>query len=292
MIWIYLALFAYLLNAFSFIVDKYLLHSPIPRPFAYASGVAILSISVVVLIPFGVYIPSLKDLGYAMLSGSAFFAGLIFFYRSIKYGDITISATRAGVFTVLFSYIFSIFILKIVIVGLNLYAILFLVIGMLLFGIMDKGIFHYSLLAGAFFAFSLVMLKSVFISTDFINGIFWTRIGFVLAALIPVMVSSHAKKHVIGTFLKTSRKSGFIFVLNKILIGTGFLLLYYAISVGDVVIVNALQGFQFVFIFLFALLLQNKIPGITENAYKQAIASKVAGMTFIVAGFLLLIFVQ
>src|SRR3989344_4234375 len=96
MLWLYLALLAYLINAIVFVIDKYLLAGHIPKYHAYAFGVSILSLSSFVLIPFGV---SWQGFGYfliAISSGAAFFVGLMFFYKSIKDSDVSIAATQIG----------------------------------------------------------------------------------------------------------------------------------------------------------------------------------------------------
>jgi len=65
-------------------------------------------------------------------------------------------------------------------------------------------------------------------------------------------------------------------------------MLYYAIRLGDVTIINALLGFQFLFVFLMALLLRNKLPGIKENLNGNILISKLIGITLVVTGFLAL----
>src|SRR3989338_5010811 len=87
MLWIYLALTAYFVNAIAFVIDKHLLSSSLPRPFAYAFGVSILSILAVVLIPFGVAWLGVQYFFISFVSGTAFFIALFFLYKSIKLSD-------------------------------------------------------------------------------------------------------------------------------------------------------------------------------------------------------------
>lgn len=77
-----------------------------------------------------------------------------------------------------------------------------------------------------------------------------------------------------------------VFVINKLIAGTAFFLLYYAILRGSVVIVNALLGLQFLFIFLIALALRNKLPGVRENIERGTLMNKIVGIVLILAGFL------
>lgn len=284
MVWIYLALWAYFLNAISFIIDKYLLASPIPRPFVYAFWVAALSGVAVVLIPFGVSWITPGMFLVALLSGITFFLGLIFFYKSLKQGDVSVGAAKTGTFTVLFSYIFSPLILGPGSVHPDLFASLFLLIGIAILARVGKSILPYSIASGAFFGLSLIILKYVFGQTDFINGIFWTRMGFVLSAIIPLAIPE-LRQQVTASF-KTTPRSRTIFIFNKIVAGCGFLSLYYAIQLGNVAVVNSLLGLQFVFVFLLAVLLRKAIPAVAENFTRSVVWNKIVGIGFITAGFL------
>src|SRR3989338_4223482 len=112
MIWVYLALAAYLLHAIVFIVDKYLLQSSIPKPYSYAFGVSVLSLSSLLLIPFGVSWLGWKFFLVAITSGAIFFVGLISLYRTIRLGGASVVATQVGTINAIFTPIFSYLILK------------------------------------------------------------------------------------------------------------------------------------------------------------------------------------
>lgn len=284
MVWIYLALWAYFLNAISFIIDKYLLAAPIPRPFVYAFWVAALSSVAVVLIPFGVTWITPGMLLISVLSGLTFFLGLIFFYKSLKQGDVSVGATKTGTFTILFSYVFSPLVLGAGSVHPDIVASLLLLIGIAILARVGRSILPFSIASGALFGLSLVILKFVFSHVDFINGIFWTRMGFVLSALIPLSIPELRSQVV--TSLATTPRSRAIFVFNKIVAGCGFLSLYYAIQMGNVAVVNSLLGLQFVFVFLLSVLLHRAIPAVAENFTRSVVSNKVAGIGFIAAGFL------
>lgn len=284
MVWIYLALWAYFLNAISFIIDKYLLASPIPRPFVYAFWVAMLSAIAVVLIPFGVTWITPGMLLVSLLSGFSFFLGLIFFYKSLKQGDVSVGATKTGTFTILFSYLFSPFILGAGSVHPDLIASLLLLIGIGILARVGRSILPFSVASGALFGLSLVILKFVFSHTDFINGIFWTRIGFVVSALVPLAVPM-LRQQVMASF-KTTPQSRTIFIFNKIVAGCGFLSLYYAIQLGNVAVVNSLLGLQFVFVFLLSVALRRSLPAVAENFSSMVLWNKILGIGFIAAGFL------
>lgn len=286
--WIYFTIFAYLVNAFAFVVDKYLLVSHIPRPFAYAFWVAVLSTFAVVLIPFGVVTQSVGYLLISLASGVTFFIALIFLYKAIKASDISVASTMSGVSTAVFSYFLAIPLLGEPTGVLGSASIAMLIAGMLLIGRADKHIWPLAIWAGLFFGISFVFMKMSFALSDFVNGLFWTRVGFVGAALVS-LVFGPFRRDVFGSFRGVRIRIGAMFIGNKLLAAAGFLLLYYAIQLGEVSIVNSLLGFQFLFVFILALLLRSKIPRIEENVDRRHIIQKIVGIGLVASGFLTVI---
>src|SRR3989344_4044517 len=168
MLWLYLALIAYFINACVFIIDKYLLAVPIPKYHAYAFGVSVLSLSSILLIPFGVSWHGLIYFILAIISGASFFVGLVFLYKAIKESDVTIAATQVGTMGAIFTYILSIFVLKDTLPLLNIFAFLFLIFGIFLLGRVEKHIFISAVMAGLFFGIAYVLLKLSFEDAGFI----------------------------------------------------------------------------------------------------------------------------
>lgn len=287
--WVYLAIFAYGVTALSFVIDKYLLASPIPQPFAYAFWVSALSASAVALIPFGVALVPPAVLGTALASGAASFFGFLFLYRAVRSSDVSIAAGSAGTFTILFSFAFSVALLGQSAVALHPLSVLAMALGIVLLNGSGENSLGSSILAGCFLALSFVLLKAAFAHTDYITGVFWSRMGLVgMAALSLVLPSS--RRLVAASFSSVPPQLKAVFVLNKVLVGAGFLTLYYAIRLGTVAVVNALMGFQFVFVFILAVLFRNIIPGIRENIAPRVLARKIAGIGVILLGFLGLLF--
>ena len=288
MLWLYLALIAYFINAVVAIIDKHLLAGHIPKYYAYTFGVSVLSLSSVFLIPFGVSWQGFDYFLIAIFSGVSFFIGLMFLYKSIKESDVSIAATQVGTLGAIFTYIFSIFILKDTLSPLNIIAFLFLIFGIFLLGKIEKHIFISAILAGLFFGIAYVLLKLSFNNiAGFINGLFWTRMGFVGTAFLS-LAFGHMREEIKFSFRHTSSKSKFLFVFNKLISGAGFIILYFAINLGNVSLVNALLGVQFLFTFMLVLFLHRKIPGIKEKMDKAVLANKLAGITSVLVGFLML----
>lgn len=287
MLWFYIAIVAYTINAIVFVIDKYLLFAPIPKPVSYAFWVSLLSLAVVVVIPFGVSWVSFNYFLIALASGASFFVFLVFLYEAVKKTDVSVASTKVGVMGVIFTYILSVLILKDYFSGMDVVALVLLALGILLMGKTGKGVWFQALIAGIAFGASTVLLKLTFNHSTFLNGFFWTRIGLVGAALF-MLVHPSTRKEVFSSLKNYPHSSKFVFVGNKILAAGGFALLYVAIKLGNVSIVNALLSVEFVFIFLLALIFRKKISGIAESLTGGVVLAKLAGIALISAGFLIL----
>lgn len=285
--WLYLALAAYFINSIVFIIDKYLLAGHIPKYHAYAFGVSILSLSAFVLIPFGVSWQGFNYFLIAISSGAAFYVALMFFYKSIKESDVSIAATQIGTMSAIFTYLFSIVILKDTLPLISSLAFLLLIFGIFLLGKVDKHVFISAFMAGLLFGISYVLLKLSFNGSHFINGLFWTRMGFVGSAFLSLL-SGHIRSEVKHSYRHAPNKSKFLFVFNKFLAGIGFIILYFSINLGNVSLVNAMLGLQFLFTFILVLFLKDRVSGIKERIDRPVLVNKLTGITSVLVGFLIL----
>ncbi|MBI4158336.1 MAG: EamA family transporter [Candidatus Yanofskybacteria bacterium] len=290
MLWLYLALLAYFINAIVFIIDKHLLAGHMPKYHAYAFGVAILSFGSVFLIPFGVNLPDLNNFLLMIGTGVMFFIGLVLLYKSIKESDVSIATTQVGTMGAIFTYLFSVIILKDALSPLNSIALLFLILGIFLLGKIEKHILVWAIFAGILFGMYYVLLKFSFNAAGFVNGLFWTRMGFVGSAFVS-LIFPHFREEVKFTYDYSPLKSKTLFVFNKLLAAAGFIIFYFAINLGNVSLVNGLLGIQFLLTFVLALFLGGKIPGIREKTDRLTITHKLSGILAVLIGFLIL-FVQ
>ena len=292
MLWIYLALIAYFLNAVVFAFDKFLLVAPLPHPLPYAFYTAILSVFVVALLPFGVHLPPTPLYFIAAFSsGIFFFLALIYLYKSIKAIDVLEATPAVGAVAALATFFLSVFFLREHVSGSELVAFLLLVAGTFIMSYfhLKTRVIIYILLAGIFFGISSVTLKYVFNLSSFVDGLFWSRLGLVASALA-VLIHPSARRQIFNSFGAAPTGSKFLFGFSKVLAAAGFLILYYAVKLGSVVFVNALQGLQYVFILIIAIFVAKKLPMLFERHLHERIARKIAATILIFIGFFLLIF--
>jgi drug/metabolite transporter (DMT)-like permease len=142
--------------------------------------------------------------------------------------------------------------------------------------------------AGILFGLSVVLLKTIFNQTTFIDAFFWSRMGNVVAALSLLFFPS-IRTHLFTISKKTSHKTGFLIIGNRILGGLSFLSVLYAIKLGSASIVNALSSLQFVFIFILIFLFRHKVPELYHHEFRKGhVLHKVLAMCFIIVGFFIL----
>jgi len=287
MLWLYIALTAYFINALVFVIDKYLLAGQIPKYHAYAFGVSILSLASLFLIPFGVVWLGMSYFLITLACGAAFFLGLMFLYKCIKESDVSVAATQTGTMGAIFTYVFSTIILKDVLPPSSLVALLFLIAGIFFLGKIEKHVFLSAVLAGLLFGLSYVLLKLSFNDGGFINGLFWTRMGFVGSAFLSLL-SGHIRREVWYSLHHASNHSKFLFVFNKVLAGIGFTILYFAINLGNISVINSLLGIQFLFTFVIVLVLKERVSGIKEKMDNGIFAFKLLGIISVLIGFFIL----
>ncbi|KXK00822.1 MAG: hypothetical protein UZ19_OD1000012 [Parcubacteria bacterium OLB19] len=125
--------------------------------------------------------------------------------------------------------------------------------------------------------------------TNFDDGLFWSRIGLVLFALSLLLVPVYYDK--INEQTKhTSGKAGFLVLLTKILAGIAAFLLLKATDLGDVTVVQALDGLKFVFILLITILFSAFLPEtITRHEIRpREVFRKILYVAIITVGYFIL----
>lgn len=309
MSWLYFALSGYFINAITAVIDKFLLgeqlevntedQGRISDSLTYSFYVGLLSIFAIVLAPFGLHWPGLSQFFISLIIGAIFLAALMVYFVAIKRSEASRVVPIIGAFTPIFIFILSYFFLE---EGLNrweLVSFIFLVLGAALISIrkdistwlqcsiIDFGIL---LLAALLFALFYTGVKFIFTQQDFISGFIWTRIGSFLLALF-LLIPVRNRKIIFRGVKRLKIKTGGIVVLNKALGGLAFLLNNYAIALGNVILVNALQGVQYVFLFLFTLFLSYQAPWILEEKVTAlSISQKAIAILLISFGLFLLSF--
>jgi len=292
--WILIALAGYFLLAFTGVADKFFVSKVVREPVAYAFYIAMSGPFSLLLIPFGAKVLNFQDFMIALAAGVCFIIGVWNSYAAIKRSTVSRVVPIQGGLVPSFSYLFAYFILGERLSLGQTWAFLFLVIGAVLIslrrehGVWTSSAFFYAAFSSAAFALSAVLTKYIFDHSNFISGMVWTRMGFILVAL--AILAFKSNREVIFNAPKQAGVKNVILYYASRSTGTvGGFLQNYAVSLGSVTIVNAMQSLQFVFLLIMTSLLSVYFPKILkEKISVPIILLKLSAIAVIATGLALL----
>jgi len=291
-LWLFIVILAHLFYALVFIIDKYIVSRPLPHPVVYTFYVGVLSIFVWVLIPFGFSFPSSTQIILILLGGIVQIAGWIFFYKALNLGEVSRIVPFVGSFVAIFILILSSLLIKEHLSGEQILAFLLLVLGSLIISFKKKDVFRKPFILAIFsallFAGFWVITKYIFLGSSFISGLVWVRTGVVIIALFLLLPRKNRQL----IFKKTEElkpKTIRFFTGGRILSIVAGFLMYLAVFLGSVTLANSLQGLQYAFVLILALLFFRKIPGLKEEFSREIIVQKIIAIILISLGLFILI---
>jgi len=295
MFWLWLVIIAYFLNALATLISRWLLLKDLPHPVVFTFYIGALNLLALVLIPFGFYYPGFSEVVLAIGSGAAFGLGLYLMNKALHIDQVSQVAPMVGglqpIFILIFAWWFlpeQLFLKEYIGIGL-------LVLGSILIALEfgKRKIFTESikLILGSsiFFGLSYATLKLVYLQQEFISGFVWTRIGTFLFVAFLVLITR--KWHLVKQDLAGSgEKVKGWFILGQIFGAVSFVLVAYAISIGPVSVINALQGLQYAIIFMLIVILARRAPQLLDEPLtKKIIIQKVVSILIIFIGLALVI---
>jgi len=288
MSWFSIALTAYALLAFVNIIDKTLLGRFIKDPRAYTFLVGACGLLAIVLAPFGFHLLPWNLLQVALIAGVWQFLALHWFFRALRIGEVSRVIPLIGGGVPLFTTLLAHWLLGNTFHIFSLLAIILLTLGGVVIvyvptehhwwsSLIQRFRHHrrhqYLILAvaSAFsFALSFTLSKFVFDASDFVTGFIWVRIGTFLASCSLLLIPS-VRSHLHHTLTHFLSSTGALFAGNQLLGAIVIVLQSYAIALGNVAYVQALQGVQFAFVFIAALI----ASVITPHLLREYLTSRV-----------------
>ncbi len=294
--WIIIVIAGHFLNAFAFLMDKFLITKKIPSPFVYAFFIGMLGILALVLIPFGVIIPSNVEIIRALLAGATFILALVFFFAGLKENEVSRVVPLTGGFVPAFTFVLAYIFLGERLGTSEVLAFIALVIGGVLITIEKKGRgstkgYIYAIISALIFAISFVVTKQVFIDQTFISGFVWSRIGGFLLALSFLLIPSARNGILHQPKQKNRGHTAGLFFAGQAMGSLGFVLVNYSISLASVSLVNAMQGVQYAFLLVMILILSKKFPKIlSEKLSGGVLIQKILAIILISIGIILIAF--
>lgn len=314
--WIFIAIEAYIINAGVYVADKFLLSKKIHSSIAYAFYVGIWSVFNACLLFFRPWIPNPRELTLDLLAGFLFLITLVFWYKALHQSEASRVVPIVGALVPIFSLVFSFVFLNETLSSRQFSAFIILICGGVLISIKQTKIYLYqkvinrireitgdifgkipassrptsrllvnSIASAAFFAAYYVLMKYIYANQPFIGSFVYSRLGSFLGVILMLFVPDW--RNIIIKQQKEAKTAGnmLVFLIVRLAAASAFIMINWAISVGNVSIVNALQGIQYLFLFLIILLISNKFPkALNEQLGRGVFLQKFIGAIMVCLG--------
>jgi len=293
--WIFLAGLAYCILAFSQLIDKALLNVAFQDAKSYAFLISCLGLLVLILLPFGITLPSTGLLIGALAAGAIFILALLPFLSALQGDDASRIIPLVGAIVPLFSLAGEVVFLHKSLEPRSLVAFFLLVTGAVVLTMSRSESPRRSWLAvgkaclgAVLFSASFVASKYLFDRMGFLNAFFYMRLGGAIVGI--ALLGFHDVRTGVVTFFKKNKLSIKVgYFANQGLNGAGFVLQNIAISLGSVSLVNAMQGVQYFFVILFIFIASRFRPALLgEKITKRILLEKLTAVFILIAGLALL----
>jgi len=291
MSWLIIIISAYFLFALVSLGDKYLLKGP-PNPKIYAFYVGVLGILALLLAPFvGFSIPGILGILFCLLAGTMYVFAILGVYEGLEKFEASRIIPAIGGFTPLFIFgLIYLFSGGKEILGLKeIIAFILLILGSVFvtWNPLKKFSFkslQISAVTAFLFALSFVLTKYVYLILPFWTGFIWIRISAFLIALFFIFFKE-VRKEIFSKKSSFNKKTSAFFLFNQGVGAGAFILQNWAIALAGLAylsIISALQGVQYVFLFILTMLI------LKEGLSKKVILQKFFAIILIGLGLTIL----
>ncbi len=292
--WLVIVSIGHLLSAVSLILSKALLSDKLNNPVVFAFWVSAFGLITLAAIPFGVVIPSATELLLNFITGAAFtFAVLLLFEALIKGEASRIVPLVGGVIPIVS------LLLERLLLGAQLNMWQLAAFGILVLGSIvityeprkpgfskpenHRKYILFGIAAGCLYGLSFALTKLAFETQPFVSAFVWMRIGGFMAAS-SLLLPRKFRSHLYDSAMVLKTKVGFLFLSSQVFGGAGFILVNFSITLASVALVNAMQGVQYIFLMLMAVIASIKFPKLVqENLRRESLVFKIVG-TIIISG--------
>jgi uncharacterized membrane protein len=286
---VFMAILAHGLIGISLVWDKVLLRRPDTTSLAsYVFWLGAISIFGLILIFFGFHMPPLWVVAVALIAGIIHLASVYLYYAALKAGEASQTLAIVGGFSPVATALLGIPLLRKHLSGDALLAFVLLTAGgfvMFLSERMDlKSMLPLILASSILFGLVNVLEKLAFDYTNFVSGYVFFTIGTTVAALA-MLLWPQWRREIFQTSEEVSRGNTFWYFINRFIDGLGSFLTFYAISLTNPALVDAITAVRYVIIFLGAFLLTRFRPDwLTENFTRTALIGKIIATLLVAAG--------
>lgn len=303
--WIIVAISAYLLLAIANLLDKFVVDNVLKSSKAYAFAACLLGAIVFLASPWYLSWPGWPLFFFNILNGFIFATALWSLYEALRRGEAARILVFIGGATPVFSLIFSLLFFKEHFTTGQFLGMLCILAGMAIIillpvkrsylaRVMNKlklaqniqsGGLGIALLSALAYSVYFLSTKQAYNFQPFASAFIWTRLGAALFVLF-FLIKRADRRAIKSFFSKASpSKNKFLVVFNQALGAAGFILQNYAIFLGSVVLVNALQGVQYAFLLVIGTILALSAPRLLKETFSwKILLQKTVAVLVIAAG--------
>jgi drug/metabolite transporter (DMT)-like permease len=304
MTWLWSAVIAHSANAVVFVADKGLLKSDtvMGRPIRYAFFSGVSAGIAVVLFPWVREWPTWFVVNWSIVAGVLHLAALWTFFIILRKRESSRIVPLVGAAVPLWTIVLAAVFLGERLGGMVYLGSLLLVVGgwLLSFSVkhgrlLDTQDWFLIVASGFLFAAYFTVVKHLYDhSPSFMSAFMYGRIIEALLSLFlvwSVFEKGKSKQKIKSKQHKKNLGAGALFVGNKGLAAAAFMLQSYAIRLGSVSVVNALQGVQYLVLLVLVTGASLKWPKTYEEELSRvSLAQKFAGITVVSLGLALLVY--
>lgn len=307
MSWFLVAILAYFLLAVVNLTDKFLIDNVVRSSKTYAFLVCSLGALVFLISPWFLHYPGVFLLGANLITGAIFAGAIFFLYEALRRGEAARTIILIGGLIPVFSIFISWIFLGDTFNFVQILGLIFLLIGIFLVAFLPgrhsfweklwlglrkeyykKRSIRLILLASFFYAVFFTATKYVYASQEFWSAFIWVRLGAMITVLF--FLFNKKSRQEIFENLKGNKKSKhknkniFLFLFNQGLGSLSFILQNYAIFLGPVAIITALQGVQYAIMMFFSFFLGMFFKEYKERFSWRTLIQKIIALIFISFG--------
>jgi drug/metabolite transporter (DMT)-like permease len=289
----FVALIAHGLIGISLVWDKVLLKQPETKNLvSYVFWLGAISIFGLLLIPFGFHFPPTSVMLLAFFTGALQLVALGFYYAALKSGEASQTLAVMGGFSPVATALIGAALLAKPLGGSSMIGFSLLTgAGFVMFfseKVPVRKMLPLVLIASGAYGFVNVLQKVVFDRTDFISGYVFFTLG-TFAGAIALLLRQSWRTQIFRASEEAEPSSRFWYMVNRFIAGVGSFLIFYAISLENPAIVDAITGVRYVIIFIGAYLLTKLRPTLlSENFGGWALFGKALGTLMVIAGLVIL----
>ncbi len=319
--WLFTAIVSYFMSAGVHVADKFMLSNKVHSSIVYAFFVGIWSVFNLFLLVFDPWVPNIQQLIIDLLTGLLFIITLVFWYKALHQSEATRVVPIVGALVPIFSLVLSAVFLNDNINNRHLIAFFILIFGGILISVKQTKFYFFravyeriknifgnllgefsaeyrptrrllinSFMAALCFSLFYVLMKYIYLHQPFVGGFVWSRLGTFLGAVLILAVPAWREKITEHQHEAKKPKNLLTFLLVRIMASLAFIVLNISINLGNVAMVNALQGTQYLFLILLILMISSKFPKmLKEEMGRGVVMQKLIGVFLVGLGLYVLV---